>query len=52
MTVVLLLHPKINCMTIPPGGAGKKIVGLFPTVVISAIIFPGLFEIIHLIGLN
>ena len=30
MTVVLLLHPNINCMTIPP-------------VVISAIIFPGLF---------
>ena len=45
MTVVLLWHPKINCMTIPPGGAGQKwtIVGLFPPVVISAIISPGLF---------
>ena len=23
MTVVLLVHPKINCMTIPPGGASQ-----------------------------
>ena len=40
MTVVLSLHPKINCMTIPPMVPVKNL-GLFPSVVISAIIFPG-----------
>ena len=42
MTEVLLFHPKINCMTIPLV-VPVKIVGLFPSVVISAIIFPVLF---------
>ena len=42
MTVVLLLHPTINCMTIPPE-VPVKFVGLFPPVVISAVIFPEFF---------
>jgi hypothetical protein len=40
--VVLLLHPKINCMTIPPVVPVKKC-RIIPLVVISAIIFPELF---------
>ena len=51
MTVVLLLHPEINCMIIPPVVL-VKYCKTIPPVVISAIIFPGLFDIIHLIGLN
>ena len=42
MTVVLLLHPKINCVTIPPV-VPVKILKLYPPVVISTNIFPGLF---------
>ena len=44
MTVVLLLNPKINYMymTIPPVVPVKN-VRTIPPVVISAIIFPGLF---------
>ena len=42
MTVVLLLHPKIKCVTIPPV-VPVKILKLYPPVVISTNIFPGLF---------
>jgi hypothetical protein len=46
MTEVLLLHPKINCVTIPPV-VPVKILKLYPPVVISTNIFPGLFLHFH-----
>jgi hypothetical protein len=42
MIVVLLLHPNINCITIPRW-CRSNILRLFPSVLISVIIFPGLF---------
>ena len=43
MTVVLLLHSKINCMTIHPVHVPVNNFRAHPPVVIAAITFSGLF---------
>ena len=47
MTVVLLFHPEINYRSSPPVVPVKKCRTIPLPVVISAILFPGLFSYIH-----